>query len=240
MGSYIRRKNLFQLFNSDCLQGLKMLESETFDLALIDPPYFDYKTNHREKGHKFTKSFVQQSQVDQLEVINECKRLLKPSGAFYIFLNWDNIYWVQQPYKTFIRNMIIWDKGNWPAGDLYGSLANKYEVVFLATRGDGWTYRGGRIHDIWVHPRVGGNRIHATEKPVSLYRQCIEVACDPGAWIVDPYAGSGSSIQAALELGRNIISWELDPDYYRGAYGRSCAVQKLVAQGQRLQGGSQT
>jgi DNA modification methylase len=230
---------MFQLFNSDCLEGLKRLESDNFDLALIDPPYFDYKTNHRAKGHKFTTSFHQQTREEQLEVITECKRLVKPGGAFYVFLNWDNIWWVQQRFETFFRNLIIWDKGNWPAGDLRGSLANKYEVVFLGTKGDGWAYRGGRIHDIWFHPRVGNNRIHATEKPVELYKQCIEVATDAGMLVVDPYAGSGASIQASLELGRSIISWELDPDYYRLALERSYGVEKILALAPGLPLGSQ-
>jgi DNA modification methylase len=62
-------------------------------------------------------------------------------------------------------------------------------------------------------PRIGTNRIHPTEKPVALYKQIIENASKPGDLILDPYGGSGSSAEAALELNRNILVYELDPEF---------------------------
>tara|TARA_R100001530_G_scaffold118953_1_gene86112 strand:- start:965 stop:1654 length:690 start_codon:yes stop_codon:yes gene_type:complete len=217
----------------DSLDALKNMDGDSFDLALIDPPYFDYVTGHRkDKTNKLSKSLVQQSQADQLETVRECLRVLKPGSAFFFFTNWQEAWWFQQKFKTFLRNEIIWDKGNWTAGDLAGSLGNRYEVAFLGTKGEGWTYRGGeRIQDIWGNMyekegstynlnRVGTNRIHSTEKPVDLYRKCIELATDPGALVLDPYVGSGASAEAAYLTGREYLGYDKDPEYHARANAR--------------------
>jgi len=203
--------------NKDCLESLKGMDEELFDLCLIDAPYYDYKTGHRkDKSDKLSQSLVQQSREDQLETVKECIRVLKPASSFWFFTNWQEAWWFQQRYHSFLRNEIIWNKGNWAAGDLEGSLGCEYEVIFLGTKGKGWNYRGKRLNDLddWVIPRVGTNRIHPTEKPVDLYKKIIEISTDEGDLILDPYLGSCSSAVAALELNRNIIGFEIDKDYY--------------------------
>lgn len=100
------------------------------------------------------------------------------------------------------------------AGDLEGSLGNKYEIIFLGVKGRGWKYKGDRIHDIWEIPRVGTNRIHSTEKPVDLYKKIIELSTNEGDLIIDPYGGSGASVIAAMETRRNIICYEIDKEYH--------------------------
>lgn len=203
------------IINGDCLEGLKGTDPEVYDLVLIDPPYFDYKTGHRQdKDDKLSQSLVQQDRKDQLEVVQECIKVLKTGCAFYYFTNWQEAWWFQQRFHTFLRNEIIWDKGNWTAGHLEGSFGNKYEVIFLGTKGRGWKYQGERLHDIWSIPRVGTKRIHSTEKPVDLYKKIINISTKEGATILDPYLGSGASAMAALELNRNIVGYEIDQEYY--------------------------
>lgn len=198
----------------DSLEALTQMDEGIFDLAVIDPPYFDYKTSYRQdKAGKLSQSLVQQSQEDQLRTIQECVRTLKQDRAFFIFTNWEQSWWVQARFYTHLRNMIIWDKGNWTAGDLKGSFGNQYEVILLGVKGK-WEYKGRRESDIWTIPRVGTNRLHPTEKPVELYRKIIENSTDEGAFILDPYGGSGSSVIAALELNRNILVYEIDPVYH--------------------------
>ena len=101
------------------------------------------------------------------------------------------------------------------AGDLKGSFGNKYEVIFLGTKGKGWKYKGERLHDIWQIDRVGTQRIHPTQKPVALYERIINISTDEGTLIFDPYLGSGSSVIAAMKTGRNFLGYEIDEEYYR-------------------------
>ncbi len=208
------------IFQEDCLEALKQMDNDIFDLILSDPPYMEYKTSHRkDKESKLSQAIIYQDQKDQVETIRECIRVLKPDRAFFIFTNWQNIWWMQQPLQSFLRNMIIWDKGNWTAGDLKGSFGNQYEVILLGVKGK-WEYKGKRESDIWTIPRVGTKRLHSCEKPVELYKKIIENSTDEGDLILDPYLGSAASAIAALELGRNLIGYELDPDYYKAAQER--------------------
>ena len=206
--------------NEDSLEALVRMDDGIFDLILLDPPYFDYKTGHRkDKEGKLSQSLVQQSRPDMLRTVQECFRTLKQDRALFIFTNWEQSWWMMEKFQSHIRNMIIWDKGNWSAGDLKGSFGNKYEVILLGVKGK-WEYKGKREPDIWEIPRMGTDRIHSTEKPVALYRKIIENSTDEGAFILDPYGGSGSSVQTALELNRNILAYEIDPDYHAGILRR--------------------
>ena len=129
------------VIQGDCLEALKGMDDEVFDLVLLDAPYFNYKTGHRQdKDSKLSQSLVQQDRKDQLEVVTECIRTLKSSHAFFYFTNWQEAWWFQQRFHTFLRNKIIWDKGNWSAGHLEGSFGNRYEVIFLGAKGSGWKY----------------------------------------------------------------------------------------------------
>ena len=67
--------------------------------------------------------------------------------------------------------------------------------------------------DVWRHNRPAANREHPTMKPISLLEHAIRNSSLPGAWVVDPYGGSGSTLVAADNLGRNCYMIELDPRY---------------------------
>lgn len=204
---------MYKLLCEDSLTAMKEMADETFDLFLSDPPYMNYVTGHRKnKKDKLSQSLVQQSREEQLETVREGIRLLKQDKAFYFFTSWAEMWWFQSKFVTHLRNCIIWDKGNWTAGDLKGSFGNKYEVIFLGAKGK-WEYSGTRLPDIWEIPRVGTKRIHSTEKPVDLYKRIIEISTNEGDWILDSHAGSGASIIAALELNRHILAYDIDPEY---------------------------
>jgi len=206
------------IINSDCLEGLKNMEGELFDLVLLDPPYFEYVTHHRKAGGdaKLSRALVQQARADQLETVREAIKHLKQDRAFFFFTNWQEAWWFQEKFHTFLRNEIIWNKKNWAAGDLEGSLGCEYEVIFLGTKGK-WNYSGKRLNDLddWVIPRMGTNRLHPTEKPVELYKRIIELATQPGDFVFDGYCGSGSSAEAAYLTGRNFLGYEIDKEYHR-------------------------
>ena len=57
-------------------------------------------------------------------------------------------------------------------------------------------------------------KIHPTQKPVGLLKQLIEVFTDPGDIVIDPVAGSGSTLRAAYEMQRNSYGFEVDRKFY--------------------------
>ena len=60
-------------------------------------------------------------------------------------------------------------------------------------------------------------KIHPTQKPVSVLKRLIEIFTDEGDVVIDPVAGSGATLRAAYELGRNSYGFEVDKNFYRTA-----------------------
>lgn len=60
-------------------------------------------------------------------------------------------------------------------------------------------------------------KIHPAQKPVSVLKRLIEIFTDPGDVVIDPCAGSGSTLRAAYELGRNSYGFEVSRDFYKRA-----------------------
>lgn len=65
-------------------------------------------------------------------------------------------------------------------------------------------------------------KIHPTQKPVAVLKKLISVFTDPGDVVIDPCAGSGSTLRAAYELGRSAYGFEVDKNFY------SAAKEKMI------------
>lgn len=64
--------------------------------------------------------------------------------------------------------------------------------------------------DLPIEERIG----HATEKPVPLVRRWVVNSTDPGGLVLDPFAGTGSTVVAAIEAGRRVVAIEKDPKWF--------------------------
>ena len=86
---------------------------------------------------------------------------------------------------------------------------------------DGKNIRGtGRMVFNWFEWGKDGKeipKIHPAQKPVSVIKKLIEVFTDPGDVVIDPVAGSGSTLRAAREMGRSSYGFEVSKDFYRKA-----------------------
>ena len=69
----------------------------------------------------------------------------------------------------------------------------------------------------WVKDSKKYPKIHPTQKPVNLLKQLIAVFTDVGDVVIDPVAGSGTTLRAAMELGRNSYGFEISKDFYNKA-----------------------
>jgi adenine-specific DNA-methyltransferase len=65
-----------------------------------------------------------------------------------------------------------------------------------------------------------GNKLHPTQKPIAALKPLIEAFCPPCGIVLDPFAGSGSALVAARELGRQFIGIELDDQHHQTATTR--------------------
>lgn len=80
---------------------------------------------------------------------------------------------------------------------------------------------GGHMVFNWFEWRRDSSReypkIHPTQKPISVLRRLIEIFTDPGDVVIDPCAGSASTLRAAFEIGRNAYGFEVDKNFYQQA-----------------------
>ena len=69
-------------------------------------------------------------------------------------------------------------------------------------------------------------KIHPTQKPVGVLKRLIEIFTDPGDVIIDPCAGSGSTLRAAMELGRDSYGFEVSTKFYNEAVTKMLVVEE--------------
>lgn len=113
-------------------------------------------------------------------------------------------------------DMVITDP---PYGIDYQS--GRYEAIIFATKGR-YELPGKRPDDLIACAKVGNQSLtHPNEKPVALLEQLIEATTIPGALILDPFAGSGSTLAAAAKTGRQYIGIEIDEQYSKLAATRA-------------------
>lgn len=216
---------MINLIHGDCLVEMKDIKDKSIDMVLTDPPYLmNYKTNYRkDKEHDFC-SEIKGDNDSQLisNYIKECHRIMKDNTAMYMFCNSNKVDFFKQELEKFfnIKNMIIWVKNNWTAGDLKASFGKQYEIIFLVNKGRKFI-NGKRITDIWEFSRVAGkSQLHQNQKPVELLEQCILKSSDEGALVFDGFIGSGSTGVACKNLNRDFIGIELDEKYFKIAQER--------------------
>ncbi|MGG5492758.1 DNA methyltransferase [Ochrobactrum sp. BD61] len=71
-----------------------------------------------------------------------------------------------------------------------------------------------------------GNRLHPTQKPVEALIPLIEAFTKPGDLVLDPFCGSGSTLAAAQQLGRDWIGIDLDSRHHQTATRRLAWMQQ--------------
>ena len=207
-----------KIFNGDCIKVMRDIPSESIDLIVTDPPYLiSYKTNHRkDKDHEFSSEIANDSNPQLIvDYIEQCERIMKNDTAMYMFCSADKVdFFKQEIEKKFkIKNMIIWVKNNWTAGDLQGSFGRQYEIAFLVNKGRK-KINGKRLTDVWNFNRVVGNsQVHQNQKPLDLIKQCIVKHSDEGDLIFDGFGGSGTTAFASLELNRDYCIVEYEEKY---------------------------
>ncbi|HLU95578.1 MAG TPA: site-specific DNA-methyltransferase [Thermobifida alba] len=119
---------------------------------------------------------------------------------------------MEGPRPDRVRQLIVWDKGDSPGmGDLKMPWGPAHEEIYVF--GAGW--HGRRRSNVLRYPTIppsaAARPSHPTPKPVSLMVDLIQ-CCPPGV-IADPFAGSGTTLRAAKDLGRRAIGVEVNEQY---------------------------
>lgn len=225
-----------RLIQGDCIDEMQKLINEgvRVDMILTDPPYLmNYHTGRiKDKTHDFRTPIANDTNFELIaDVMPLLYRLLKMGGGFYMFCNSNHIdYFKQQISKYFdFKNILIWIKNNWTAGDLKGAYAKRTEFIIYASKGR-HELNGNRDVDTLYYDRiVGDKQVHQNQKPIDLLEFLIMKSSNFNETILDCFMGSGSTGVACLQTQRNFIGIELEPKYYEIAKERCKTYQsKLI------------
>ena len=95
---------------------------------------------------------------------------------------------------------------------------------------NGKTIRGtGHMVFNWFKWEKDGKdipKIHPAQKPVAVLKRMIEIFTDPGDVVIDPCCGSGSTLRAAMELGRSAYGFEIDRNFYQRAKDEMIVLER--------------
>jgi site-specific DNA-methyltransferase (adenine-specific) len=215
------------LYHGDALELAS--ELPMVDCLLTDPPFFMPATHYQTRNQwqrtwgdtSVLKTFWQQF----------CKQLLpkvRRTGHVLTFCNHES-YPVFYPvmYGEFdYLKCIVWDKQHFGMGKVW---RNQHELI-IAARWDGSIFNedGKTRCDVLKH-RVteSETRLHPVEKPESLLADLLLPTTAPGQIVLDPFAGSGSTLIAAKSHGRKAIGIECEEKYCEVIASR-CAQEVLT------------
>ena len=190
--------------NEDNMELMARYPDKYFDLAIVDPPYgIGHSLLSGEKrGSKFvrTTKHVEWDVLPSKEYFSELKRVSKNQ------IIWGGNYFLD--YLPSTRGMLIWDKIQIFSGA-------DFEFAWISFDTSAKAFRMSRVE---AYGNI--NKIHPTEKPVDLYKFCLDKYAKQGDKILDTHLGSGSIAIACHDYGFDLTACELDPEYFDKAMER--------------------
>lgn len=227
--------NNIKLFNDDCLNQIKTIESNSIDLILTDPPYniAQYSTgninlpNRAEINNNIADWDL--LEINPSDFLQEFKRILKPDGNIFIFTSynllgkWHEVF--DKEFDTF--QFFIWHKTN-PVPKIYknGFLNSCELIICLWNKGHKWNFtKQNEMHNffespICMRPERLKEPKHPAQKPVKLLQHIIKIASNENDTVYDPFMGVGSTAIASIRLNRKFIGCEIDNIYFKATIDR--------------------
>ena len=210
----------------DCLEGLKQLDDESIDLIITSPPYNLGKSHHT--GNNHFKAYTEYDdnmpedlyQKWQVEILNECYRVLKKDGSLWYnhknrIRNGEQIEPYRWLYKTpfIIKQEIVWQNGsqNFDKCRIYPMTERVY---WLTKDAKTKLFNAINHHDIFTRAEWQPVKTKGAFKrayPEKMVEDII--SCFPDVRVVlDPFSGSGTTCCVAKRMGKDYIGFELSTD----------------------------
>jgi DNA modification methylase len=216
---------------------MRLMSSETAAMAFLDPPYNvpvhghvggRGGVKHREFMHASGEMTPSQYTQFLKETLGTCAGFIKDGGISYVCMDWRHTGELLEAGKyafSELKTVVVWIKRNAGQGSFYRSA---HEFVFVYKRGKaphintfGLGQNGRCRSNVWSYPGVNSFRagrmdeltMHPTVKPVAMIADAMRDCSRRGSIILDSFAGSGSTIMAAEQVGRRAYCMEIDPLY---------------------------
>ena len=212
---------LNKIYNEDCIDGMRKMKDQSITMTLTDIPYGEVSKNGAERAkykgqlRKLDKGKSDEITFDLCEFLDEVARVTE--GGIYIFCGIEQIepiytYFGEIRKRDIMVRQCAWRKTNpSPANGQHMWLSSFENCIFAKRRRT--KFNQSCKSSVWDFP-VGRGKIHPTEKPLNLFKYLIESSSCEGDTVFDPCIGSGTTVVAAKDLGRNYIGFELEEEYF--------------------------
>jgi len=219
------------LIQGDCMEVLPKIPDASINLILTDPPYNISKRDKiTRRGGKFgmakdiTLNFGEWDfgKIKPEDYLPEIVRVLKPNGVLVMFYDklWLGIIglWLQEEFGFRVRYIGSWVKRNPAPQARKVKWQNGVENFLIATKNEGsghhFNYKLGQSPDYFV-TSVNYKHLHPTQKPLDLIEWIVNYWSFEGDLVLDPFLGSGTTMEACLQLNRNCIGIDIDEKYIK-------------------------
>ena len=239
-----------KIYHGDCLEILAAIPEETIDVVFADPPYFlsnNGITCHAGRMVSVNKGEWDKSRGPELNHefnrawLAACQRVLKPNGTIWVSGTSHVIHSVgfaMQQLGFKLLNDISWVKPNPPPNLSCRYFTHATETIIWAARSSksrhAFNYKlmkeinkGKQMKSVWeIYPpgreekRFGK---HPTQKPLALLERILRASSNEGDIVLDPFAGSGSTLIAAFRLRRQGVGCEFSLEWLNLTIRRVCS-----------------
>jgi site-specific DNA-methyltransferase (adenine-specific) len=205
---------MINLYNEDCLQAMLKMDTDQYDLAIVDPPYGigeDGKSNHSRSCLASSTKFKPKKWDREPPNIDYFTELLRISKKCII---WGANHFINNIPNSNSSCWLVWNKEN--GKNDFADCELAYTNFKTAVRMFSFRWQGM----LQGNMKNKEKRIHPTQKPVALYKWILNKYAKEGDNILDTHLGSGSIAIACHDMGFSLDGYELDTEYYDAACKR--------------------
>ena len=205
------------LYHGDARKVLAGMDDMSVKAVLTDPPYTE-RTHAKARSNSAErldgiKEFVAIDDASLRDVLSECGRVSE--GWVVATLDYRHAFAfdANPPSGLKCQRIGVWVKTN-PTPQITGDRPGQgWEAISYLHREKGRSqWNGGGHHGNYITQRAAPEG-HPTGKPLSILEDWVEKFTNAGDTVLDPFAGSGTTLRAAKNLGRKAIGVELEERY---------------------------
>lgn len=209
--------DLVTLYHGDSFEVMAGMADESVDAVITDPPYteFVHANAMSNRSGKASKEIDFTAFTDEKfnKAFKECGRLTKRWVVSTVDYHHAFSFEANAPETLKLMRIGVWVKNN-PMPQLTSDRpAQGWEAIAYLHRNDVKPeWNAGGAHGNYVS-NLAAPTGHPTPKPVKMFSSFVERFTNPGDLVFDPFAGGGTTLLAARNMGRRVIGVELDEKY---------------------------
>ena len=227
-----------EVYNMDCMEAIKLLDDNSIDLVVMDPPYLLNltKVKNTSSFNNYANELIGLKDGFDLKVLDLLIPKMKKINMY--------IYCSKRQVKDLIEyfvskdcnyEILTWHKQN-PSPLINNNYLPDTEYIIFAREKGVKLY--GSYHTKRKYYLSGVNQVdkkkykHPTIKPLPFIENHIINSSKEGDLILDCYCGSGTTLVGAIKNKRNFIGFEIDKKYYEIAKQR---VEEALAEESKIE-----